>query len=99
MMKNIQNLNLSVNFIKEGKSTIAYSPALDISTAGKTEAEAKKRFEEMVKIFFQDLIQRGVLEEVLTELGWKKTAAASRAGWKPPRVNYKSVSVNVPVFA
>lgn len=60
------DLKLSVNFIKEGKSVIAYSPALDLSTCGKNENEARKRFEETVQLFFEDIIERNTHEEVLT---------------------------------
>jgi hypothetical protein len=41
--------------VLEGRRYIAFSPALDISTSGKTEKEAKKRFEEMVQIFLEEM--------------------------------------------
>lgn len=67
----IRNIKLTVNFIKEGKQIVAYSPSLDLSTVGNTYDQAKKRFEEAVNIFFEDVIKRNVMEEVLAELGWK----------------------------
>lgn len=73
---------LPVSIIKEGKSYIAYTPALDLSTSGKTYKEAKERFEEIVNIFFEELIKKGTLEEVLLDLGWKRV----RAKWNPPIV-------------
>ncbi|HJZ05545.1 hypothetical protein A2634_00065 [Candidatus Amesbacteria bacterium RIFCSPHIGHO2_01_FULL_48_32] len=63
---------LSVIVIKEGDSFIAYSPALDLSTAGETYAEAKKRFEEAVGIFFEEISQKNTVDKALTELGWQK---------------------------
>jgi len=36
--------NLTVSVIKEGRQYIAYSPALDLSTCGKNEKEARKNF-------------------------------------------------------
>jgi predicted RNase H-like HicB family nuclease len=63
---------LPVNILREGKNFIAYTPALDLSTSGKTFEEAKKRFEEVVIIFFEELSQKGTLEEVLLGLGWEK---------------------------
>lgn len=59
-------MNLQVDFIKEGDTYIAYSPALDISTCGETFEKAQKGFEELVRIFFAELIKMGTLEEVLT---------------------------------
>ncbi len=61
-----------MTLLQEGESFIAYSPALDISTAGDSLEEAKKRFEEIVKIFFEEIIQKNTLDEVLTGLGWRK---------------------------
>ena len=71
-------MQLQVNFIKEGITFVAYAPALDLSTSGKTEAQAKKRFEEIVRMFFEDLVQKNTLAEVLTDLGWK---ANKRHAW------------------
>jgi len=73
---------LPVSIIKEGKKYIAYTPALDLSTSGKSYGEAKRRFEEIVKIFFEELIKKGTLEEVLRDLGWKRV----QTKWNPPLV-------------
>ncbi len=73
---------LTVSIIKEGKQYIAYAPALDFSTCGKTEKQAKKRFEEAVDVFFEELVKNETLEKVLTDLGWKK----KNIQWEPPTV-------------
>ena len=88
-------LNLPVSFIQEGKKVVAYTPALDISTSGKNEAEAKQRFSEIVAIFFKDLIENGTVDAVLSELGWQKGQVA----WNPPVISQRSVSVRVPAVA
>ena len=88
-------LNLPVSFITEGDQIVAYTPALDISTSGKDEAEAKERFNELVSIFFKDLIENNTVDAVLSELGWKKVAEH----WAPPIVSQQSLSVRVPAFA
>jgi predicted RNase H-like HicB family nuclease len=82
MRKTQLKFNLPISFLKEGNKYIAYTPALDLSTSGKSYAEAKKRFEEAVDIFFEELIKKGTLKEVLLDLGWKR--AQSR--WNPPLV-------------
>lgn len=74
--------NLPVSFLKEGNKYIAYTPALDLSTSGRSYQQAKKRFEELVNIFFEDIIESGTVEEVLTNLGWQK----SQKDWMPPVV-------------
>ncbi len=82
-MKKLQlQFNLPVSVLKEGRKFVAYSPALDLSTSGSTYEEARRRFEEAVRIFFQEIYERGTSEEVLKELGWKK----AQKKWKPPVV-------------
>lgn len=81
----IMDLTLPVLFLKEEGSIVAYTPALDLSTAGKNLPQAKRRFEEAVTIFFQEIEEQGTTEEVLAELGWTRKARPS-PHWVPPQV-------------
>ena len=72
---------LRVEFLREGKMYIAYSPALDLSTCGKTFQEAKENFTEAVTLFFEECEKDGNLKEVLESLGWIKS---SKNGLEPP---------------
>jgi len=94
-------MSLTVNISKQGRRFVAYSPALDISTSGKDEVEAKKRFEELVAIFFEELKETGTTDDVLTELGWHKgqptTPKSTVSEWMPPHTT--QVEVRVPAFA
>ena len=96
-MSSLPSIKLTVNFIKERKQVVAYSPALDISTVGKSEEHAKQRFQELVRIFLNDISERHVTDEVLTELGWTKTAVRDQQQWVPPVVT--SVDLQVPMTA
>lgn len=78
-----REIKLSVIFYKEGNKFIAYSPALDLSTSANTFEKAKKRFEEITDIFFNELVKMGTLEDVLIECGWKK-ARRPKSHWIPP---------------
>lgn len=81
--------------LKEGKRFIAYSPALDLSTAASSFELAKKRFEEAVKIFFRELNEMGTLEEVLSDLGWEK----QKREWVPPFVVSQELeSIKLPIY-
>lgn len=73
---------LPVSIIRECKKYIAFTPALDLSTSGKSYEEVKKRFQEAVIIFIEELVEKGTLEEVLLDLGWKRI----RARWNPPMI-------------
>lgn len=68
---NIQ-FSLPVSILREGDSYIAYTPALDLSTVGNNFEEAKQRFGEAVELFFEEISEKGTLEDVLLELGWEK---------------------------
>lgn len=70
----VRNISLPVSFLREGKRFIAYTPALDLSTSGKTFVEAKRRFEQATELFLEEVERMGTLEEVLQSLGWKKVA-------------------------
>lgn len=78
----LENLSLSVYFMKEGGAYVAYSPALDLSTCAETFEKAQKRFNEIVGIFFKELVKTGTLEEVLVDLGWRQ----GKDTWMPPTV-------------
>jgi len=58
--------------IKEGKSFVAYSPALDLSSVGQTAKQARANLVEAAELFFEEIIEKGTFEEVLIELGWRK---------------------------
>jgi hypothetical protein len=96
-MHPLHSIKLTVNFIKEGKHVVAYAPALDISSVGKTEAHAKERFLELVRIFWNDISERHVVGEVLTELGWTNVSTQSTPQWVPPSVT--SVDLQIPITA
>lgn len=71
---------LPVSVFKEGKHFVAYTPALDLSTSGKTYQQVMKRFDEVVDIFFEEISKKGTTEEMLLNLGWQKV----KKHWSPP---------------
>ena len=82
--------------MKQGKSFIAYSPVLDLSTSGKTLKDVQNKFSEIVYIFMEEIIEAGTINEVLSELGWKKV----QQKWSPPQIiSSKSIGVRLPAFA
>jgi predicted RNase H-like HicB family nuclease len=95
MERNI-SYELPVTIFREGNAFVAYTPALDLSSAGNTEEEAKKMFAESVETFFEELIELGTLDSVLKDLGWTK----SHGAYQPPEVVRQSlVNVMVPLTA
>ena len=82
MKKTALQISLPITIFKEGKSYVAYSPALDISTSASTYAKAQSRFLECVNLFFEELEEMGTLDKVLSDLGWQKL----KTNWSPPVV-------------
>jgi predicted RNase H-like HicB family nuclease len=94
--KKLHFISLPVSFLKEGEYFIAYSPALDLSTSGKTFEEVKRRFEEVVQIFFEELSEKGTTEETLSDLGWQRV----QKEWVPPTmIAQEAESFRVPLSA
>lgn len=89
-------LSLPVSILREGDSFVAYSPALDLSTVGKTFEQAKARFEEAVQIFFEEISEKGTLDIVLNELGWQKQ---NKYFVPPVVVSHETEKFSIPCFA
>ncbi len=88
-------LKLSINISKQGKRFVAYSPALDISTSGKSKKDVQSKFEELVGLFFEEISEKGTIEQVLIDLGWKKIQNV----FQPPVVSHQTMSVRIPALA
>lgn len=85
---------MPVTILKEGKRFVAYTPALDLSTSGKTYDEVKKRFEEIVNIFVEELVKNDTLDQVLRDMGWREI----KNRWQPPVVvSHETESVKIAV--
>lgn len=85
--------SLPVTILREGKYFIAHTPALDISTSADTFEKAKSRFEELVNIYFEELIEMNTLEEVLLDQGWQIVEHKWQA---PVVVSSKNETVEIP---
>lgn len=95
-MSKIVKMEVKVPVItfREGATFVAHTPALDLSTSGRDIGQVKKRFGEAVGLFFEELLEKGTLEDVLYELGWKKI----NKSWSPPtQVSHEMEEINVPV--
>lgn len=54
----------------QGDWYIAHCPPLDITTQGRTVAEAKKNLVEASQLFIVSCLERGTLDQALKELGF-----------------------------
>ncbi len=56
---------------------VAYCPPLDITTQGRTVAEAKANLKEACTLFLQSCFERGTFEQAVRELGWSVVNGSS----------------------
>jgi hypothetical protein len=82
-----------VIFFKDDRVIVAYSPALDLSSCGSSIPEAKKHFEECLRIYLEETIKHGTLEKDLLNLGWKSNP--KKYGFFPSPGRYKPEPANV----
>ncbi|MFA5888856.1 MAG: hypothetical protein WCW47_00280 [Candidatus Paceibacterota bacterium] len=96
MINSKLSYKLPVIITKQNRRFVAYTPALDISTSGKTEKEVKQRFVELVNVFLDEIIQANTVDDILVELGWKKVQKV----WTPPKVvSSPFINMKIPALA
>lgn len=65
------NVDVQVALFKEDDIWVAYCPALEVSSYGDDEEEARSAFEEAMQIFLAETERKGTLEKYLLKLGWQ----------------------------
>jgi len=68
----MSQVTLTTQVWKEGRTYVAYTPELDVSSCGRTLVQAKKALREAVNLFFEDAAARGVLGDILAEAGFER---------------------------
>jgi predicted RNase H-like HicB family nuclease len=69
-------IQLPVRLDRKDKWYIASCPALDVFSQGKTEEKAKKNLAEALNAFLISCLERGTLEAVLKQCGFKPAKEA-----------------------
>jgi predicted RNase H-like HicB family nuclease len=57
---------------KEGSTFVSYAPELDVSSCGKSVAEARAHLREAVSLFLEECSRKGILDTILAESGFEK---------------------------
>ena len=63
--------SLPIKYTKRKKWILASCPILDMHSQGETEKKAKKNLEEALSLFFVSCFERGALDAVLKQCGFK----------------------------
>ena len=83
--KNTIKAAVEVLIIKEGRTYVAYCPALELSSYGETERRALQAFGSALDIFFEETRRKGTLEKTLLKLGWS-LRQQPQPMYEPPKI-------------
>ena len=64
------DFSFDTHIFKEGDTYVAYVPALDISSCGNTDEEARRNIRDAVRGFLAASADMGTLDEILREAGY-----------------------------
>ena len=88
-------LPITVKIIYEKESAdapyVAYSPELDVASAGPTEVVARKNLKEAINLVLEGAKEDGNLDEFLEEIGFLK----EKGHFKAPKITTEEVSLPV----
>jgi hypothetical protein len=76
----MQDFSFVTHIFKEGDTYVAYVPALDLSSCGATDEEARKNIRDAARGFLATSADMGTLAEILEEAGYQQESD----GWRPP---------------
>jgi predicted RNase H-like HicB family nuclease len=71
-MQGVLQFNFFGMIKREGDWYIAHCPPLDITTQGRTRAEARRNLTEASELFLISCLERGSLDQALRELGFTR---------------------------
>jgi hypothetical protein len=77
MRKSRETVQVSVPvlILRDGDSYVAYCPILELSAYGTSEEDAKAAFEDALRIFVSEALEKGTLDSELIRLGWSISKA------------------------
>jgi len=67
----MESFSFDTRIFKEGDTYVAYVPALDLSSCGATDDEARRNIRDAVRGFLAASADLGTLDEILEEAGYK----------------------------
>ena len=61
------DIRFTTQIFKEGRSFVAHTPELDVSSCGGTKDKAAKNLKEAVRMFLEEAAKMGTLDQILQE--------------------------------
>jgi len=59
------DIRLTTQIFKEGRSFVAHTPELDVSSCGRTKEKASRNLKEAVRLFLEEVAKMGTLDQIL----------------------------------
>ena len=75
----MEDFSFDVHIFKEGDTYVAYVPALDVSSCGVTDDDARRNIRDAVRGFIESSAHMGTLDEILKEAGYEREGEKWRA--------------------
>jgi len=90
------DIHFTPHVVKEGRTFVAHTPQLDVSSCGWTKERALKNLREAVRLFLEEAGKMGTLGQILDEAGYSKRK--TRIGG-PTLVATRQLSIPLPQHA
>lgn len=88
----MQEFSFDARIFKEGDAFVAYVPALDVSSCGATDEEARRNIRDAVRGFLAVSAEMGTLEEILREAGFER----EDGHWREPQfAAFERLTMNI----
>jgi predicted RNase H-like HicB family nuclease len=75
----VSDFSFTAHIFREGAMYVAYVPALDVSSCGATDEEARRNIRDAVRGFLAASADLGTLDEILQEAGYEREGEQWRA--------------------
>ena len=69
-------IKFTTRIFKEGRSFVAHTLELDVSSCGGTKEKALKNLKEAVRLFLEEAGKMGTLDQILQEAGYTRNKQA-----------------------
>ena len=87
-------IQFTTPIFKEGRSFVAYTRELDLSSCGGTQQKALRNLKEAARLFLEEAEKMGTLEQILEEAGYLMRKSKLQG---PKLITTQRVSVSLPL--
>lgn len=87
-------IQFTTQIFKEGRTFVAYTRELDVSSCGGTQRRAVANLKEAVRLFLEEAEKMGTLEQILEEAGYLKRKRKLQG---PKLITTQRVSLPLPL--